>query len=352
MKIYMVGGAVRDKLMGLEPKDIDYVVVGATPQMMLDKGFSQVGASFPVFLHPETGDEYALARTERKTGVGYNGFDVSFDSTITLEEDLIRRDLTINAMAMDLETGELIDPYGGQHDLAQGIIRHTSEAFAEDPVRVLRAARFSARYGFKIASDTVSLMQNVVGELDYVPAERIFAEFQKGLMEKHPYEMYRALYASLADTTQSVAPYMRSDMWGMLRLTDIEKQPLYVRFALVARQFTAEDFDKCKIPTDLAKVAKAFAAKMYQWFNMAECSDEVFISMCEQVRAFSGRELFDQCVDVATFVRPSIDRKKIHDRLAKATNIDAGTIAASVPVKDGKLISQTIRNARLAALSQ
>jgi tRNA nucleotidyltransferase (CCA-adding enzyme) len=213
----MVGGAVRDKVMGIEPKDIDYVVVGATPADMLKLGYQQVGADFPVFLHPVTGDEYALARQERKTGVGYNGFDTVFDPSITLEDDLIRRDLTINAMAMDLDTGEIIDPYGGVHDIAQGVLRHTSEAFAEDPVRVLRTARFAARYGFKVADDTIALMRKVVPEIDHVPAERVFAEFQKGLAEDHPHEMIKVLQQCDADRSARVHPYLRA--WLIRSLT-------------------------------------------------------------------------------------------------------------------------------------
>ena len=161
MKIFLVGGAVRDQLLGLPDSDKDWVVVGATPQQMLDRGFTAVGKDFPVFLHPETKEEYALARKERKTGVGYGGFDFNIDTSVSLKQDLERRDLTINAMARSDE-GELIDPYGGQQDLAQRRLRHVSDAFAEDPLRVLRVARFYARFhhlGFEIAPSTFKLLQ-------------------------------------------------------------------------------------------------------------------------------------------------------------------------------------------------
>lgn len=186
MKIYRVGGFVRDQLLGREPKDADYVVVGATAQEMLSLGYKKVGAEFPVFL--KDGNEYALARTERKTGVGYNGFITDFNPNVTLEDDLLRRDLTINAMAQDLETGEIIDPFNGKKDLENGIIRHVSEAFAEDPLRVLRAARFQARYGFKLAEETVQLMIKLVkaNEMEALTTERVWLELEKGLMEKDP----------------------------------------------------------------------------------------------------------------------------------------------------------------------
>ena len=198
MKIYLVGGAVRDKLLGLKVKDNDYVVVGATVDEMLAKGFKPVGKDFPVFLHPETHDEYALARTERKTAVGYHGFAFNADVSVTIEQDLSRRDLTINAIAQDCETGEIIDPYHGQQDLNNKILRHVSDAFAEDPVRILRIARFSARYahlGFKVAKPTNELMQIMVkkGEVDALVAERVWQELSAALNETTPSEFIQVL---------------------------------------------------------------------------------------------------------------------------------------------------------------
>ena len=190
MQTYLVGGAVRDKLLGLETKDRDWVVVGAAPQEMLDLGYQQVGQDFPVFLDPESHDEYALARTERKTGPGYKGFAINSSPEVTLEEDLLRRDLTINAIAMD-ETGRLIDPFGGQFDIEDRVLRHVSGAFVEDPLRVLRVARFAARFahlGFRVANETSDLMRSIChsGELDHLVPERIWKELELALTSQTP----------------------------------------------------------------------------------------------------------------------------------------------------------------------
>jgi tRNA nucleotidyltransferase (CCA-adding enzyme) len=197
MKVYLVGGAVRDELLGRKAAERDWVVVGATPQQMTDAGFRQVGRDFPVFLHPETGEEHALARIERKTGPGYRGFEVAFSPDVTLEDDLRRRDLTINAMARD-EAGKLIDPYGGRADIGAKKLRHVSEAFSEDPVRILRVARFLARYeplGFSIAPETMARMRAMVaaGEADALVAERTWQETAKALAEPAPSAWMRAL---------------------------------------------------------------------------------------------------------------------------------------------------------------
>lgn len=190
MDVYLVGGAVRDALLNFPVTERDWVIVGASPEQLLAQGYQQVGKDFPVFLHPETKDECALARTERKKGKGYTGFDMHFDSSVTLEEDLIRRDLTINAIAQDPE-GNLIDPYGGQADLKSKVLRHVSAAFVEDPLRVLRTARFAARYahlGFSVAKETLALMREIVGndELEHLPPERLWVELNKALGEQDP----------------------------------------------------------------------------------------------------------------------------------------------------------------------
>jgi len=189
MQVYLVGGAVRDHLLGHPYHEKDYVVVGATPAQMLDLGYQPVGKDFPVFLHPQTKEEYALARTERKSGTGYHGFEFHTDVSVTLEQDLIRRDLTINAMAMD-DAGQVYDPYGGQQDLENRILRHVSDAFVEDPLRVLRIARFAARYtsaGFVIADETLALMQRLTetGELNALTPERVWKETSRALSERH-----------------------------------------------------------------------------------------------------------------------------------------------------------------------
>lgn len=195
MRIYVVGGAVRDALLGLPVQDRDHVVVGATPEAMLAAGFRPVGKDFPVFLHPDTQEEYALARTERKTAPGYHGFVFHTAPEVTLEEDLVRRDLTINAMAQG-EDGVIVDPYGGRRDLEARVFRHVSPAFAEDPVRILRLARFAARFPeFTVAPETLALMQTMVeaGEVDALVPERVWQELARGLMENHPSRMLAVL---------------------------------------------------------------------------------------------------------------------------------------------------------------
>ena len=201
MNIYVVGGAIRDELLGVPVQDRDYVVVGATPEQMVAQGYRPVGKDFPVFLHPQTHEEYALARTERKTAAGYHGFQFFYAPDVTLEEDLARRDLTINAMARQLQpdgtlTGPVIDPFDGQADLQARVLRHVSDAFLEDPVRILRVARFAARFtDFTVAQETQVLMRKMVsaGEVDALVPERVWQELSRGLMEKRPSRMFEVL---------------------------------------------------------------------------------------------------------------------------------------------------------------
>ena len=199
MQIYLVGGAVRDSLINYPSSENDWVVVGATPEQMTDLGYKPVGQDFPVFIHPKTGEEYALARTERKSGHGYKGFEFYTSTEVSLEEDLIRRDLTINAMAQDDE-GHIIDPFDGQKDLAHKLLRHVSEAFTEDPLRVLRVARFAARYahlGFTVAPETMELMKSIVakGEMEFLVAERVWKETSRALAEQSPQVFFEVLKA-------------------------------------------------------------------------------------------------------------------------------------------------------------
>lgn len=212
MKVYLVGGAVRDQLLGIPVRERDWVVVGSTPEQLLQKKFRQVGRDFPVFLHPDTNEEYALARTERKSAPGYYGFNCDFSTTVSLEEDLARRDLTINAMAMD-ESGTLIDPYQGKLDLNNKVLRHVSPAFIEDPVRVLRVARFAARFhhlGFRLANETRSLMYLMVrrGELAHLVPERVWQEWQRSLDEKNPEQFILILRS--CDALRVVLPEVNS----------------------------------------------------------------------------------------------------------------------------------------------
>ncbi|WP_338460021.1 multifunctional CCA addition/repair protein [Pseudomonas sp. TE3-3-F2023] len=242
MHIYKVGGAVRDRLLGRPVSDIDWLVVGATVEEMHAKGFRPVGADFPVFLHPKTGEEYALARTERKSGRGYGGFTFHASPDVTLEEDLIRRDLTINAMAED-EMGTVYDPYHGQDDLDQRLLRHVSPAFAEDPLRVLRVARFAARYaplGFRVADETLELMRQISasGELQALTAERSWKEIERALMEAQPQVFFQVLHACGAlrellpefdDTPKALAALEQAAM---------HEQTLQVRWACLLQSLT------------------------------------------------------------------------------------------------------------------
>lgn len=255
VRIFVVGGWVRDRLLGVPSKDRDFVVVGATPQDMLNLGFKQVGADFPVFLHPTTGDEFALARTERKTGPGYKGFAVDASPEVTLEDDLRRRDLTINAMAMEVREipaddsmaftdHEVIDPFRGQKDLNDQILRHVSEAFAEDPVRVLRAARFRARFNFSIARSTVDLMKSMAldGELDNLVPERILAEFEKLLMEQHPHNLPLMVHVGLpVGCREAIFPHMTHDVVSNFELMvrpSLRRANLLSRWAVLFHNVT------------------------------------------------------------------------------------------------------------------
>lgn len=239
MQVYLVGGAVRDKLLGLAVKDRDYVVVGATPDMMRKQGYQAVGQDFPVFLHPDTHEEYALARMERKTARGHQGFSFDYDPNVTLEEDLLRRDLTINAIA-EAEDGSLIDPYGGVADIERRILRHVSPAFTEDPLRVLRLMRFYARFaaqGFTVAEETLALCRSMVdvGELHDLTPERVWAECEKALGYAEPWHFFDglaevgALDVLLADAVPDRA--MLAEMGAALKVACVQVDDVALRFA-------------------------------------------------------------------------------------------------------------------------
>lgn len=268
MKIYLVGGAVRDQLLQIPIKDRDYMVVGATPQQMLDLGYSQVGKDFPVFLHPKTQQEYALARTERKTAAGYGGFSCYAAPDVTIEEDLLRRDLTINAIAQD-EAGELIDPYGGQQDIQGRVLRHVSNAFIEDPLRVLRVARFAARFhhlGFTIAPETIALMQQIAqsGELEALTPERVFLELDKALDTQSPqifFEVLRQTHSlgSLFPEIDALFGVPQPEKWhpeidtGIHTLMVLEQAALLsqdkaIRFAALVHDFGKALSPKAELP--------------------------------------------------------------------------------------------------------
>jgi tRNA nucleotidyltransferase (CCA-adding enzyme) len=340
VKFYLVGGSVRDELLDLPVKDRDYVVVGATPEDMVRAGFKPVGKDFPVFLHPETHDEYALARTERKSGRGYKGFTVYASPEVTLEEDLRRRDLTINAMAK-AEDGTLIDPFGGKKDLQTGILRHVSEAFSEDPVRILRVARFAARFGFRVADETMALMKQMVdgGEADYLVAERVWQEFSRGLAEPHPERMFEML-----------------EKCGFLRkgLPELKTWPkrfsgsLAVRFALLTWPLEQAEIEalceRLRTPNDVRELALTVRRTRDL---LHEKKPEALLELLKRADAFRRPERFAELLEVARMADPAIDTERARRALHAASAVDAGAIAkAAKPSEIGRLIDE----ARLQAI--
>ena len=287
MKIYLVGGAVRDELLQRPIRDKDYVVVGATPDEMLALGYEQVGADFPVFLHPETKEEYALARTERKVGAGYHGFVTDFNPSTTLEDDLRRRDLTINAMAKDLETGEIIDPFNGQEDLKNQILRHVSPAFAEDPVRVLRVARFRARYGFRVAPETVTLMTSLVtsGELDHLTPERIWLELEKAFNEPKPVLFIVTLL--MVDAWSRLFPNTKVGI-ALNYFSAMTDKPFVGKLMLIVAtsslDHSVEFMQRLKAPADTTRTIKIF--KIIQEASKNDLTIETALALLKKIDAF------------------------------------------------------------------
>ena len=337
MKVYLVGGAVRDQLLGYPVTERDWVVVGATPQILLEKGYQQVGREFPVFLHPKTREEYALARMERKVAPGYRGFVCDFHPGVSLEEDLLRRDLTINAMAMD-EEGTLIDPYHGQNDLEARVLRHISPAFIEDPVRVLRVARFMARYhhlGFTLAEETRRLMYDMVqrGELRHLVAERVWKEWFSSLKERSPEQFILVLRSvgalnvvlpeldALFGIPSAPAHHPEIDsgihMLQVLMVAQTISSDPWVRFAAVTHDLgkaatsmalwpshpehgekgvtiLAALCERLRIPTDYGHFAKQVSRFHVMIHRVFELSSEVIVTLLEQVDAFRRELLFEK----------------------------------------------------------
>lgn len=347
LKVYRVGGQVRDMLLGIEPKDKDYVVVGSNEQEMLSLGFSRVGASFPVFLHPVTQDEYALARTEKKTGVGYDQFDVDASDNVTIEQDLLRRDLTINAIAIDLTTNQIIDPYNGVSDLRAGLLRHVSDAFSEDPVRVLRVARFAARYNFAIADQTIELMKVVVNELQYVAAERIYAEIIKGLNEKYPTRMYQVLDAVNAWSIDQVKCYKsKVGLSNQLeKINNWDQLSSDQKFAIVSDNFQFDDFEKATVTAYGKKLGLLLRSDRDNVSNFRFLSNDQKVQLFERLRAFSSSQLL---VDIIAIVDSSVENTQdIFNCLNKCKTVDCLQIAQSVKPSE---IKSAIFNARVQSL--
>lgn len=400
MRIYCVGGAVRDALLGLPVQDRDWVVVGGTPEEMLARGFKPVGRDFPVFLHPETREEYALARTERKTAPGYAGFVFHAAADVTLEEDLARRDLTINAMAQDAH-GTLIDPYGGRADLDKKVLRHVSPAFAEDPVRILRLARFAARFAdFSVAPETLALMRRMVdnGEVDALVAERVWQELARGLMEQTPSRMFLTLRACGA--LAKLLPEL-DRLWGVPQRADHHPEvdtgvhamlvidmaarlglSLPARFAALTHDLgkgtTPADVlprhigheqrsvalleplcTRLRVPADCRDVARLVARFHGDMLRVAELRPETRLKILEQCDALRRPERFAEILGACEadyrgrlgyadkeYAAAAIWRQA----LAAAQAVNAGAIARACP--DPAHIPRQIREARIAALAR
>jgi tRNA nucleotidyltransferase (CCA-adding enzyme) len=398
IQVYVVGGAVRDRLLGLPVRDRDHVVVGATPEDMTALGFQPVGKDFPVFLHPRTHEEYALARTERKTARGYKGFQVYAMPDVTLEEDLRRRDLTINAMAEN-SAGELIDPYGGRADLAARVFRHVSEAFLEDPVRILRVARFAARFAeFSISPDTLELMRNMVAnaEVDALVPERVWQELSRGLMETRPSRMFLLLREcgalakllpeldTLFGVQQNPKNHPEIDtgdhVMRVIDCTAAEARVLPVRYAALLHdlgkgltprenwpnhggheaagvELVKQVSQRLRAPTDCSGLAQIVA----RWHGQAHNADTMgaagMLDLLEQADAFRRPQRFDEFLQACAadyHGRPGYEERafpqadRLQQALTAARQIDASEIARqSAPAA----ISEAIHSARLHAIA-
>jgi tRNA nucleotidyltransferase (CCA-adding enzyme) len=364
MKTYLVGGCVRDELLGLPVQDRDHVVVGATPAEMVSLGFKPVGADFPVFLHPGTHEEYALARTERKTAPGYRGFVFHADASVTLEDDLARRDLTINAMARG-EDGVLVDPHGGEKDLRAGVLRHVSEAFAEDPVRILRVARFAARFGFAVAPGTMALMKKMVaaGEADALVAERVWQELARGLMEQHPSRMIAllrecgALARVLPELDRVVSAGDGSGkLAARIDLAAGRGFALPVRFALLVIDLDASGIaslaQRINAPTDCRDLARIASGERNE-LRSAELDAQALLAILERIDAFRRPERLERLIEVAECDAaseqppPTVPRQLLLAALDAARNVDAGAAARDNPGD----IPGAVRRARLVAIA-
>ncbi|MBK8320221.1 MAG: multifunctional CCA addition/repair protein [Betaproteobacteria bacterium] len=400
MKIYIVGGAVRDELLGRPNADRDYVVVGATPQAMQAAGYRPVGKDFPVFLHPKTHEEYALARTERKSGHGYHGFTFHAAPDVTLKEDLARRDLTINAMAKGAD-GELIDPYCGQRDLQAKILRHVGPAFAEDPVRILRIARFAARFSdFSVAPETLALMRGMVasGEVDHLVAERVWQELAKGLMEDKPSRLFEVLRdcGALArllpevDALFGVAqradyhPEIDTGIHTMMVIDQSARRrfPLPVRFAalthdlgkaqtppdILPRHLGHEERSfgltetlsaRLRVPNDCRDLALLMARYHGTIHRAAELKAGTIVSLFEKADALRRPERFQQLLDACLcdytgrlgWENKAYDSPQhLRTALAAVNAVEAGKIAAAC--SDKLKIPERIHAARVSAVKQ
>ncbi|MBO9330387.1 tRNA CCA-pyrophosphorylase [Achromobacter sp. HZ01] len=354
LRVYIVGGAVRDALLGLPPGDHDWVVVGATPEDMARRGFIPVGGDFPVFLHPRSKEEYALARTERKSGRGYKGFTFYTGSDVTLEEDLRRRDLTVNAIAQTPE-GELVDPLGGVADVRARVLRHVGEAFEEDPVRILRLGRFAARFGdFTIAPETLELCRRMVqaGEADALVPERVWKELSRGLMASTPSRMLGVLrdcgalarvMPELQEVDVTAADVDRAAGLGL---------PLPGRYALLCRLTPEREAlgRRLRVPTecnDYARLLPEVLAGLDAAQQAADAADAQ-LALMERADALRKPQRFADLLETAAVLRP-VDRQAWRARVEAVRGVDAGAIARA-SAGDPARIKEGVRAARLQQL--
>ena len=368
MKIYRVGGAVRDALLGLPVRDHDWVVVGATPEALTAEGYLPVGKDFPVFLHPKTREEYALARTERKTAQGYHGFAVHAAPDVTLEEDLARRDLTINAIAQDAD-GVLTDPYGGQRDIAARVLRHVTSAFAEDPVRILRVARFAARFtDFSIAPETMQLMRDMVagGEVDALVPERVWQELARGLMERQPSRMFEVL-RDCGALTKLLPEVDASPL--LMRVLDIAAQleaPLPVRFACLGHELShglgKGIYQRLRVPTDCREIADVVAREHGNIQHSAGSNATALVRLLERCDAFRKPQRFadillacecDARGRLGLSEQPYPQRQRLLAVLTAAQSVPTHAVAAAAEAQgeSGAQIGERVHAARVAAVA-
>lgn len=352
MQFYQVGGSVRDELLGLPVQDRDWVVVGATPQQLLDQGYFPIGKDFPVFLHPSSKEEVALARTERKVSTGYHGFEFHAAPEVTLEQDLQRRDLTINAMARDAQ-GQLIDPYGGQRDLNARRLRHVSAAFSEDPVRILRIARFAARLpDFSIAPETLTLMRHMVqhGEVDALVPERVWQEVARGLMEQRPSRLLETLHdCGALQVLWPELPYGTELLAALNRCPDLHAA-LPVRFAVLVGQHAEVLKTRFKAPNDCQQLARLAQQQRAQLEDFAVLSTEEIVTVLERCDVFRKPQRFEQLLQVihaehSNFVFSTAWKNAMHT----VKSVDAGAIAQQL-VGQPEKIGAALRQARVQAV--
>lgn len=364
MKIYAVGGAIRDSLLGLPVSDIDYVVVGSSPEEMIKLGFAPVGSDFPVFLHPTTKAEYALARTERKTGVGYKGFSFHASPEVTLEEDLARRDLTINAMARELGSngeiiGPIIDPYGGQSDLHKKLFRHVSDAFIEDPLRVLRVARFGSRFPeFEVADQTKSLLKQIVlnGELKDLVPERVWQEISRGLLSSRPSRMLIILRECLAIKDlfpeDLVSEFVFSRTCSDIDAASQADLNLESRFAAMMNWIDFEQaqawYEQMRIPLDCRSYADIFRIWRNHYLKLDKLSAENYLEWFDRADAWRKPDRLEDLFKLADILGIQTNHWRV--ALEEARLVNGGEIAKNLIGQSGEIIGREINLARLKAI--